>query len=158
MTASKKFVALALAAVGIAAGGGLVHPFGRPTQNAGGVLLGGAEIRDETRAIIERACSNCHSEQGKWPWYSHFAPVSWLIENDVRGARSHMNLSHWSGYTPQEREALLSAIGAAVRTGQMPPARYRLLHKEAQLSPGERMSIYEWSRAERRRSRTDDHP
>src|SRR5215470_11255306 len=109
MTASKKFVALALAAVGIAVGGGLVHPFGRPAQDPGGVLLGGAEIPAETRAVVERACINCHSEQGTLPWYGHFAPVSWLIENDVRGARSHMNLSRWPDYTPQQREALLSA-------------------------------------------------
>ena len=32
----------------------------------------------ETRALAERACFDCHSNETVWPWYSNIAPVSWL--------------------------------------------------------------------------------
>jgi hypothetical protein len=62
-----------------------------------------------------------------------------------------MNLSRWGRYTQAEQEVLLSAIGAVVRTGEMPPARYQMLHPEAKLSPAERQHIYQWTKVEKRR-------
>ena len=32
----------------------------------------------ETRALAQRACFDCHSNETTWPWYSQVAPVSWL--------------------------------------------------------------------------------
>src|ERR1043166_4935560 len=34
-------------------------------------------------ALLRRACYNCHSHETVWPWYSHVAPVSWLLAPDV---------------------------------------------------------------------------
>jgi len=34
-------------------------------------------------ALLRAACYDCHSYESKWPWYSHIAPVSWLIAQDV---------------------------------------------------------------------------
>jgi Haem-binding domain len=28
-------------------------------------------------AILDRACSDCHSNATVWPWYTQVAPVSW---------------------------------------------------------------------------------
>jgi heme-binding protein len=35
------------------------------------------------RAMLRRACYDCHSNETRWPWYSHVAPVSWLVAHDV---------------------------------------------------------------------------
>ena len=35
-----------------------------------------------------QVCGDCHSHETRWPWYSHVAPVSWLLEEDVEEARS----------------------------------------------------------------------
>ena len=88
-----------------------------------------------------------------WPWYSKVAPMSWMIENDVRLARSKMNLSHWEQYSEREREAFLTMIGIAVQTKEMPLPRYTLLHPEARLSSGEIEAIRSWTRMERNRLR-----
>jgi hypothetical protein len=40
------------------------------------------------RAIIQRACADCHSEETKWPWYSNLPPVSWQIRADIDNARA----------------------------------------------------------------------
>jgi hypothetical protein len=129
-----------------------VHPFGAvkaPTANT--LLLAGAPVDPSVVRIIERSCQNCHSERTDWPWYSYVAPMSWLIENDVRQARSHMNLSHWDEYNLEKQQEILTELSAMVRSRQMPLPRYISLHPSAKLSDAEIDRIYQWTRAERRR-------
>ncbi|HSW49168.1 MAG TPA: cytochrome c peroxidase [Bryobacteraceae bacterium] len=42
----------------------------------------------QARAVIERACQDCHSNRTVWPWYSYVAPASWLVADDVSEANS----------------------------------------------------------------------
>ena len=49
----------------------------------------------ETHAAFFKACADCHSNETRWPWYGNVAPVSWLVENDVRSGRKHFNISEW---------------------------------------------------------------
>jgi hypothetical protein len=67
-----------------------------------------------------------------------------------------MNLSHWSEYSIEDRQSLLASIAAAVRSRQMPPSRYTLLHPDAKLSREERDLVYNCARGERRRLRAID--
>src|SRR5580704_2539800 len=126
-------ILIALGAVAIAAvGGSLIHPFGPPTAAAANqTIFRDAQVEPETLALVQRACQNCHSQNTEWPWYSHVAPVSWLLARDVQQARAHMNLSQWQDYSADDRLRLLSAIGSAVRNLAMPPQRYLFLHPEA---------------------------
>jgi hypothetical protein len=151
-----KNILIAIGIVAIAAGGGsLIHPFGAPAASGTNqAIFRGAQIDPETLALVQRACQNCHSQNTEWPWYSHVAPVSWLLAHDVQEARSHMNLSQWQDYPTDDRLRLLSAIGSAVRNREMPPQRYLMLHPEARLSDGERQQLYRWTRTERSRLRT----
>jgi hypothetical protein len=144
-------IATSVAAV-VAVGGSLIHPFGTlGTPGNKQSVLREAQVDPETLAIFQRACQNCHSQQTEWPWYSHVAPISWLIARDVQQARLHMNLSRWQDYSADDRLRLLSEIGSAVRNHQMPLPRYLLLHPEARLTDAERQQIYRWTRAERSR-------
>ena len=129
----------------------LVHPLDNRAPQPARPLFGGAEPTPEVMRIFQRACRNCHSDETVWPWYSKVAPVSWMIENDVRQARSKMNLSHWEQYSAAEREAFLAMIGIAVQTKEMPLPRYTLLHPEARLSSDEIAVIRTWTRMERHR-------
>ena len=151
---NKILIGLVAAAVIAIGGGSLIHPFGAAeTPGSHETILREAQIEPETLALFERACQNCHSERTEWPWYSHVAPMSWLIARDVQQARSHMNLSRWQEYPSDERLGLLSEIGSAVRNREMPKQRYLLLHPEARLTDQERQQIYEWTRTERSRLR-----
>ena len=49
----------------------------------------------ETRDLFMRYCADCHSSQTRWPWYSHVAPISWLVQHDVNEGREHFNVSVW---------------------------------------------------------------
>jgi hypothetical protein len=155
---SQRLFLSAVGAVAIAAGGLALRPSGgRSEEYSWSPLLKGAEIDRGTLSILERACQNCHSERTRWPWYSHVPPASWLVQRDVRQARAHLNLSRWQSYSPDERRALLSAIGAVARSGTMPPRRYLLLHSGSKLSHVEREQIYRWTRTERSRLGRPSH-
>ena len=91
----------------------------------------------QTRELASRACFDCHSHETVWPWYSNIAPVSWLVQHDVDEGRSRLNFSEW-GTRRQEEPG---EIGEAISRGQMPPAKYLLMHPEARLNPAEKQSL-----------------
>jgi hypothetical protein len=132
-----------------------VHPYGKVKErfDASGPILGGATASPAVVAIVEKSCQNCHSGRTEWPWYSYIAPMSWMVEKDVREARAHMDLTQWQMYDENKKSESLSAIGSAVRNRVMPPRRYIVLHPEARLTDEEIDQVYRWTRDERRRSR-----
>lgn len=128
---------------GIALGlGGLLLiqlvPYGRAHSNPP-VLSEPAWDTPETRALAQRACFDCHSNEVDWsPWYTAVAPASWLVQHDVDEGREYLNFSEWEqGGRPQELEDLFEVI----EEGEMPPAQYLLLHGEANLSAAERTAL-----------------
>src|SRR5690349_10101376 len=107
----KLVIGLGLATLA-ALGGSLIHPFGSAdSPGKDRPIFGDATIDPKTLAIFERACQNCHSERTEWPWYTHLAPVSWMIARDVHQARAHLNMSNWQSYSTDDRIRLLSEIG-----------------------------------------------
>jgi hypothetical protein len=84
-----------------------------------------------TRELFFRVCRDCHSNETKWPWYSHIAPVSWLTMRDVVRGRNAFNVSEWSSSGGDEAATLY-------QSGAMPPWFYMPIHPEANLSPTER--------------------
>jgi hypothetical protein len=96
------------------------------------------------QAILERACYDCHSDRTRWPWYSAVAPLSWLIERDVRLGRQQLNFSRWGSYYPVTRRHKLQWIGRVVRSARMPPKSYLFMHPQGRLSPADRAQIERW--------------
>jgi Haem-binding domain len=84
-------------------------------------------------AVLDRACSDCHSNNTVWPWYAHIAPLSWLMARAVAEGRNAVNFSEWAGYPPEAQRTLLSASCQDVSSGKM-PGPYTLLHPEMRLS------------------------
>ena len=56
-----------------------VVPYGRNHTNPA-VVYEPDWDSPETRALAERACFDCHSNETTWPWYSTIAPISWLTQ------------------------------------------------------------------------------
>ncbi len=109
----------------------------------------------QTRELAARACFDCHSNETVWPWYSNVAPVSWLIAHDVDEGRSKLNLSEWGavrgeggeGDEEDEREGGEREGGEGdevadlVRSGEMPPWYFLLLHPNAKLTDAEKEAL-----------------
>jgi hypothetical protein len=123
------------------------------SDRASAPLLPGANISPSVAGVLAHACVNCHSEKTQWPWYSRVAPVSWFVENDVKHAREHLNLSRWDGLQEVDQRMLLTAMATVIENHEMPPHRYVVLHPEAKLSADDAVRVIEWTRAERGRLR-----
>jgi hypothetical protein len=130
----------------------LVQPFGKVRGSTSDApLMNTANIEHPVMDIMQRSCQNCHSDRTSWPWYSHVAPMSWMIEKDVHEGRSHWNMSKWDQYSSEERQEILSQMAPMVRNRQMPLPKYLFLHPEAKLSDADVDLLYRWSRSERKR-------
>jgi hypothetical protein len=131
-----------------------VHPLSQEASDrAAAPLLPGADIPSPVADVFARACVNCHSEKTRWPWYSRVAPVSWLVEGDVKRAREHLNLSRWDGLQETDQRMLLTAIATVIENREMPPHKYVMFHPESKLSAEDSIRVIEWTRAERGRLR-----
>jgi len=106
-------------------------------------------IEPAIASVLDRSCSDCHSNRTVWPWYSHVAPVSWLVVSDVNRGRQGVNFSEWGGYTAEQRSKLLEAICKEVTEGDMPPIAYTPMHSSAKLTKADAQEICRWTAATR---------
>jgi len=120
-------------------GFGLIQlvPYGRDHTNPP-VTSEPAWDSAQTKALAQRACFDCHSNETVWPWYSSIAPGSWLIYRDVVRGRSRMNFSEWPAIGGG---GLMARAAQKVEQGKMPPMRYRLAHSGARLSDAEKQQL-----------------
>ena len=110
-------------------------------------IVGHPSLPTDVRGVLERSCFDCHSSRTTWPWYSHVAPVSWLVAYDVNEGRKHLNFSEWEGYSAAKQTVKLESVIHEVEEESMPPELYLILHRGAALSPAERERLMEWSEA-----------
>ncbi len=92
----------------------------------------------QTRAVAERSCFACHSNETRWPFYAAIAPSSWLVARDVNKGRMHLNLSEW-GKPGSEQH--VDEIEGALGAGKMPLWYYLPLNPQASLTPAERDAL-----------------
>ncbi|MDD5211034.1 MAG: heme-binding domain-containing protein [Sulfuricurvum sp.] len=90
-----------------------------------------------TKELFTNACANCHSNQTTYPWYSDIAPLSWLIEYDVKEGRELLNVSVWGVQKKNEG----NEAAKEVREGEMPPFYYLPTHPEAKLTDAQKQAL-----------------
>jgi hypothetical protein len=95
-------------------------------------------------ATLRAACYDCHSYETKWPWYSHVAPVSWLVASDVKEGRRHLNFSDWPTDHPDRATRWLENMSEQLGYKEMPPAKYTLIHADARLTAAQREQLIHW--------------
>jgi heme-binding protein len=101
----------------------------------------------EVTALLRRACTDCHTGATAWPWYSHVAPVSWLVVHDVHEGREDLEFAMLPAATPAKKAKLFGKIVEEVEEGGMPLRSYRWLHPDARLTDAERKAIVDWANA-----------
>ena len=124
----------------------------RSSPAEGKTLLSGSAAPMPVRAILQRACQDCHSKNTRWPWYGRIPPVSWQMQSDVERGRAFMDLSKWNEYTAGQRRGFMLAILASTETHMMPPPKYVWMHSNANLSGKDLEVLRGWVVAERERT------
>jgi len=131
-------------AVGVAAALIQLVPVRRSNPPIGSDLSAPGPVR----SILRRACYDCHSNETVWPWYSHVAPVSWLVTSDVGVARERMNFSDWNQYDPARQTRKLAQIWKEVDADEMPLWYYKIMHRRAALSAADKAALRAWTAGE----------
>jgi len=131
----KKLVIRLLAVVVIGAVLIQLAPYGRDHDNP--PVINEPEWSSESdRALVARACFDCHSNETEWPWYSNIAPVSWWTQNHVDEGRDELNFSEWSWDYDE-----LDEIAESVMEGEMPPGYYENGPRSPNLTSWEREQL-----------------
>jgi len=99
----------------------------------------------EIKTIFRTSCYDCHSNETVWPWYSKIAPVSWLVSNDVKDGRKHLNFSEWEKLYSEKRAKLKKEIWDEVNKDEMPLNIYTYLHPSAKLEMIQKDMIKKWA-------------
>ena len=119
-----------------------------PSVVASRSLEAHVQVPQNVSPILKRACGDCHSSETVWPWYSHVAPVSWLVTDDVNSGRRHINFQDWEAQeNPKEANEHLALICKEVQDKGMPPFIYRMMHKESRLSAEDINALCSWSQS-----------
>ncbi len=106
-------------------------PYGRNHTNPAVVSQPNWDSQ-QSLALAQRACFDCHSSETTWPWYSNVAPVSWLVQRDVDSGRRRLNFSDWAAPRRGTRE-----LAEVLVEGRMPPIYYVWMHPSAHLTSAE---------------------
>src|ERR1041385_5862791 len=72
----------------------IVVQFIRPTIKstpASGEILAPPDVK----AVLKKACYDCHSNETKLGWADKISPVFWQVAKHVNIGRSHLNFSDW---------------------------------------------------------------
>jgi hypothetical protein len=102
----------------------------------------------DVRAIIERSCRDCHSNNTDFPWYSNIAPVSWSVVEHITHGREELNFSKWATYTTDKKLRKLDEICDEVRAREMPHSQYLWIHWDAELSENQINILCDWTAKE----------
>jgi hypothetical protein len=95
-----------------------------------------AEIKApaNVKAVIKRACYDCHSNETNLRWYDKIAPVYWQVAAHVRKGREGLNFSDWNKLAPADQKAKLWEAVNQVAAGAMPLKSYEVVHQTAKIS------------------------
>jgi hypothetical protein len=89
----------------------------------------------QTRALAQRACFDCHSNETVWPWYDRLPVSSWLAALDTQRGRRELNFSEWkAGRRTRD-------VARVIQEGSMPPGSYTMMHPGAILNAQEQQQL-----------------
>jgi len=94
--------------------------------------------------ILRTSCYDCHSNETAWTWYAYVAPVSFLVADDVKEGRKHMNFSEWNKYDDKKKAKYLDEIIEVIEEGEMPLTSYTFIHPNAKLDAYRIKMIKDW--------------
>ncbi|MEZ4620881.1 MAG: heme-binding domain-containing protein [Caldilineaceae bacterium] len=89
-----------------------------------------------TKALAQRACFDCHSNETTWPWDSYIAPVSWFVANHIEEGRDRLNFSTWD-----QPNSDLDEVVRSIKNGSMPLDSYLWMHPNASLTQSEKDAL-----------------
>jgi len=100
---------------------------------------------ENVRALLQRACLDCHSNNTSYPWYAYVQPVSWWLDNHIKNGKRHLNFDEFGTYRIARQYHKLEETIDEIKEGEMPLSSYTLIHMDAKLTAAEQQVICNWA-------------
>ncbi|MGW8314346.1 MAG: heme-binding domain-containing protein [Bacteroidales bacterium] len=130
----------------------VVIQFFRPRRNlmppTESDMLYQLEPPEDLALIIQNSCYDCHSNQTRYPWYSHVSPVSWFLDKHIREGKEEVNFSTFGDLEVRAKIRLLNELCEEIEEGSMPLSSYLRMHRDAALTREEIEALCDWSERE----------
>lgn len=123
--------------------------FTNPPVNEAETLEASVQVPENIKAIMNRSCSDCHTNTTVYPWYSQISPVSWWLKNHIDEGRRELNFSVWATYQPKRKAKKLEEVCKQINEKEMPLPSYTWAHRDAILSAEESKVLCDWATAEK---------
>ncbi|MEO7033900.1 MAG: heme-binding domain-containing protein [Polyangiaceae bacterium] len=124
--------------------------FIRPTKNEGeevtaNQIAAAYPVPDPVQRILKVSCYDCHSNTTHYPWYSAIQPAAWFLNRHIVEGKGELNFSVFATYAPYRQYKKFKEIGKQVKGGDMPLSSYTLVHRDASLTPDQKVLIQNWA-------------
>lgn len=100
-------------------------------------VTGDVQAPPNVKAILKRACYDCHSNETNLRWYDKIQPVYWQVAEHIREGRKGLNFSNWDKLAPPDQKAKLWEAVNQIEQGAMPIKSYAFVHIDAKISKHE---------------------
>jgi len=122
--------------------------FTNPPVNQAETLEASTQMPENVKAILDRSCKDCHSNETKYPWYSQIQPSAWFLADHIAEGRRELNLSVWNTYEARRKKRKLSEICEEVQGKYMPLPSYLWVHWDAKMSDADIKTLCDWTTSE----------
>ncbi|MEI9946796.1 MAG: heme-binding domain-containing protein [Chitinophagaceae bacterium] len=123
-----------------------IHPKKNKAEGVQANYIGNVyTVPADVKAILEKACNDCHSNNTRYPWYSKLQPVDWWMNNHVLDGKKDLNLDEYSNRNLRYQYHKMEEIAELVKEGKMPLDSYTWIHKDAILTETEKNTLISWA-------------
>ena len=129
----------------------IIIQFIQPARNNNGQVLPTdiskqCNLPQNVQALLKTSCYDCHSNKTYYPWYSYIQPVRWILDRHINEGKENLNFSEFGAYSARRQLSKLKAIENSIHDNTMPLSSYTLIHKNARLTPDDKVLIMDWAR------------
>jgi Haem-binding domain len=104
-------------------------------------------VPGDVKAILSKACNDCHSNNTSYPWYAMLQPVHWWMDKHVKDGKKHINYDEYTNRPLRYQYHKLEETIEMVKEGEMPLNSYTWIHKDAKLTEEEKAKLTGWAQS-----------
>lgn len=99
----------------------------------------------DVQTLLKKACTDCHSNNSEYPWYSLIQPVHWWLEGHIKDGKSHLNFDEYTNRNLFYQFHKMEETVEMIDDNSMPLNSYTWIHKDAKLTKEEKSLITGWA-------------
>ncbi len=123
-----------------------IHPKKNKAKGEQINYIGNAfNVTNEVKAILAKACNDCHTNNTNYPWYINIQPVDWWMNHHVNDGKKELNFDEYINKNLRFQYHKMEEIDEMIKEGEMPLDSYTWIHKDAKLTEEEKITLMNWA-------------